>query len=75
VLDTIRELRFNKYPLGKFDIFGAEITEFTESSFKLNFSFKTTRLDSTNLKAGIPYNNPPVTLPDTADYSLIISAF
>lgn len=75
VLDTIRELRFNKYPLGKFDIFGAEITDFTESSFKLNFSFKTTRLDSTNIKAGLPNNNPPVTLPDTADYSLIISAF
>jgi hypothetical protein len=75
VLDTIRELRFNKYPLGKFDILGAEITNFTESSFTLNFSFKTTRLDSTNLRAGMPNNNPPITLPDTADYSLFMTAF
>jgi hypothetical protein len=75
ILDTVRELRYKAYPIPNFDIYGAEISEFTESSFKLNFSFKTKRLDSTNFRAGDPNNFPPVELPDTSDYSIIYSAF
>lgn len=75
VLDTVRELRFDRYAIPNFDIYGAEISEFSESSFKLKFSFKTTRLDSTNFRAGDPGNNPPVSVPDTADYLLTFSSF
>jgi hypothetical protein len=75
VLDTVRELRFNRYPIPNFDIYGAEIFDFNESSFKLKFSFKTQRLDSTNFRAGAPENNPPGIVADTADYSIILTAF
>jgi len=75
VLDTIRELRFTSYKIPNFTIYGAEIKDFTESSFKLKFSFKTTRLDSTNGHAGVPFNLDPITVPDTADYLLTITPF
>lgn len=75
VLDTIRELRFTPYKIPNFTIYGAEIRDFTENSFKLKFSFKTTRLDSTNAHAGAPFNLEPLVLPDTADYLLTITPF
>ena len=75
VLDTIRELRYTRYPIPSFDLYGAEISEFTQSSFKLHFSFKTTRLDSTNFHAGTPDNFAPILVNDTADYNLIISSY
>ncbi len=75
VLDTIRELRFASTRIPKFDIYGGEIVDFTSSSFKLKFSFKTTRLDSTGWKAGAPNNWTPDVLPDTADYLLTLTAF
>ncbi len=75
VLDTVRELRFTRYPIQKFDIYGAEIVEFSETSMKINFSFKTKRLDSTGIHAGLPENNPPLIVDDTTDYSLIFNSF
>jgi hypothetical protein len=75
VLDTVRELRYNQFRIPNFDLYGAEIRNLTSSSFKLKFSFKCTRLDSTGLRAGAPYNNPPATLPDTADYILNFESF
>ncbi len=73
VLDTIRELRYTAYKIQHFDIYGAEITDFTESSFKLNFSFKTKRLDSTNYHGGAPNNLDPIVVDDTAHYSLVFT--
>ncbi len=75
VLDTIRKVTYTPYKIPSFDLYGAEISDFSSVSFKLKFSFKTTRLDSTNFHAGIPENFPPYIVNDTADYSLIISSF
>jgi hypothetical protein len=75
VLDTIRVVRFNSTKIPNFDIYGAEIRDFTSSSFKLKFSFKTTRLDSTGLRAGAPNNSAPIVVSDTADYLLNMSGF
>jgi len=73
VLDTIRELRYTPYRIPSFDLYGAEILDFTPSSFKLKFSFKSTRLDSTGLRAGAPNNNAPGVVADTADYILTLT--
>jgi hypothetical protein len=75
VLDTIRELRFKGLQLPPFDIYGATITNFTESSFTLNFSFKTYYPDSTAWHGGLPYNLPPIYRDDTSHYALIYSSF
>lgn len=76
VLDTIRELRYTRYPIpNNFDLMGAEISDFSEVSFKLHFSFKTTSLDSTNFHAGAPNNFAPIVVNDTADYNLTISSY
>ncbi len=75
VLDTIREVHFTSYPIHEYDLYGAELVDFTEGSFKLKFSFKTRRLDSTNFHAGPPENYPPIDLPDTTDYLLTYRAF
>lgn len=75
VLDTVRELRFTAYKIPNFDIYGAEIRDFRESSFTLKFSFLTKRLDSTNFHAGAPENLEPIVVPDTADYLLKLTAF
>lgn len=75
VLDTIRELRYTRYPIRNFDLYGAEVFNFSQSSFNLRFSFKTTRLDSTNFHAGLPNNFDPILVNDTADYDLTISSF
>ncbi|MBL7690074.1 MAG: hypothetical protein JNM41_00655 [Flavipsychrobacter sp.] len=71
--DTVRELRYTPYRIPSFDLYGAEIIDFTPSSFKLKFSFKSTRLDSTGFRAGAPNNNPPAVVADTADYLLTLS--
>ncbi|MBX2907882.1 MAG: hypothetical protein KF744_17690 [Taibaiella sp.] len=73
VLDTIRELRFTSYKIPNFTIYGAELQDLTESSVKLKFSFKTTRLDSTNGHAGAPNNLEPFTVADTTDYLLTLT--
>lgn len=75
VLDTVREVRFTPYKIEKYDLYGAELVDFTESSFKLKFSFKTRRLDSTNFHGGAPNNEAPIDVPDTTDYLLTYSAF
>jgi len=75
ILDTVRELRYTSFRIPKFDLYGAEILDFTTSSFKLKFSFKTTRLDSTAFHAGGPWNLAPLVVPDTADYVLTLTAF
>lgn len=75
VLDTIRELRYTRYPIPNFNLYGAEISEFSEVSFKLKFSFKTKSLDSTNYHAGMPDNFSPIVVEDTADYNLTISSY
>jgi len=74
-LDTIRELRFRSKPLTQFDIYGATITEFTESSFTLNFSCKGLYPDSTGWHAGGPYNFEPIYREDTMHYKLTYSGF
>jgi|GEM_PF-1198679 len=75
VLDTIRELKFSRYKIPGYDLYGAEISDLTEVSFKLRFSFKTTRLDSTGWRAGAPENMSPAVVNDTADYELILGSF
>ncbi|GAA4459385.1 hypothetical protein GCM10023093_00290 [Nemorincola caseinilytica] len=75
VLDTIRELRYKRYPIPNFDLYGAEITEFSQLLFKVKFSFKTTRIDSTGFHAGAPNNFEPILVNDTADYFLTFSSF
>ncbi|MES2704720.1 MAG: hypothetical protein V4649_18915 [Bacteroidota bacterium] len=82
VLDTIRDLKFTGIPVGQnlagapiggFDIYEAAITNFSSSSFTLNFSMKQTYPDSTGFHAGIPNNELPIQRPDTVHYSLIYS--
>jgi len=75
VLDTIRELRFTSYPMPYYDIYGASITDFSAGSFKVHFSLKTVRPDSTLWHAGAPNNFPPIVRPDTVHYSLTYSSF
>jgi hypothetical protein len=84
VLDTVRELRFSGIPLGTsiagtpiggFDIYNAEITNFSQASFTLNFSIRSLYPDSTNYHAGLPNNELPIMRPDTIHYSLIYNNF
>jgi hypothetical protein len=82
-LDTIRELRFSGVPMGQniagspmggFDIYNAEITNFSQASFTLNFSMRSLYPDSTNIHAGLP-GHDPIMREDTVHYSLIYNNF
>jgi hypothetical protein len=68
-LDTIRDLYYSRYKVPGFDIYGGTITNFSESSFTLNFSVYSTRLDTTKKRSGFP-NPEPVTVPDTVEYKI-----
>lgn len=75
VLDTIRELRFTRVELPQFDIFKADITDFSASSFTINFTAKWVYPDSLNLHGGIPNNLPPIYREDTVKYKLTYTGF
>jgi hypothetical protein len=84
VLDTIRELRYSGVPVGDylssismsgFNINKAQITEFSQSSFFLNFAIIGKRLDSTNFHGGPPNNYDPLIKNDTLRYKLKFSNF
>lgn len=75
VLDTIRELRLTASTLGKFDIYKADIKDFTSSSFTLYFTAKSYSPDSTGYHAGLPNNMEPIYREDTFKYALKYTSF
>jgi hypothetical protein len=70
-LDTIWMLHFDSVAVANTDIFNAPITNFTQSSFTINFSLLSKYPDSTNFKTGKWYFTNGAGLPDSADNNTV----
>lgn len=70
VLDTIWDFKVAPLAIPNYDIYDAAITNFSQSSFTLNFSYITKYLDSTNHRA-----ISPRLLPDTLRYIITFSNY
>ncbi len=69
ILDTIWEVRFDSIGLKHTDLYNAKITEFSQSSFTLNFWVYTTYPDSTGYHTGMfTYTDALTGMLDTIDW-------